>query len=143
MYYIHETTNIGYDTFEEAKKAAEANTTASTQFYIAKVVSKTNISVTTENIDHVERTSVERATAISIKEVEKPWYPDSSGDWVEHIAGNPPPLNDRNKHVFILTEGGRNAKCWHHHTSLPVKNWNWYKNSYPGAEIVAYKIAAD
>lgn len=67
----------------------------------------------------------------------KLWYPDDSGEWIEHVSGNAPNIDSRTM-VETLSIGERNAKTWE---SNPMITAQWYWGRSSGHHtIVAYRI---
>lgn len=71
-------------------------------------------------------------------EIVEPWYPDDSGDWIEHDGSGAP--EGLGEWVYILTRSERNCKKCTLTPSLVagwVNGFNWSGSG--GTNVVAYK----
>lgn len=96
-----------------------------------------------EILGHTEVDSVARLkflVSLIDDEEEKPWYPDDSGEWIEHTPGEDPGI-DPEQYVFFLLRGEREGKLYARVAAL-YGNINFARRpACPASEIVAYKLA--
>lgn len=96
-----------------------------------------------EILGHTEVDSVARLkflVSLLDEEEEEPWYPDDSGEWIEHTPGEDPGL-DPDQVVFVLFRDERNEKKYCH---IELYAGDFVFAPCPGepeSEIVAYKLA--
>lgn len=79
----------------------------------------------------------------SVKYVEEdeqtPWYPDNSGEWVEHTTGFQPVSSLTRVEVLIRSE--RERKDYHEVSGVALTyEWGVDEGYHDGCDIVAYKI---